>query len=146
MSVDIGTENVMLSVPNDTPNTTSEDHVSLTMKSNEPGGGEVSIRAEGVCWTLQHQNEPAPQESQIRTAENWIATFCRPRKLINARASSYELKHRAEDWTRKIGSSDPYISNGAFIAAALRSGYRMRPHFTGSPNAFFNMRLVKPVG
>jgi len=52
-------------------------------------------------------------------------------KTINGKWSSYGLKHLAED---EIG----YVTNGAFIRAAIHSGfaYRLSP---SNPNVEFNI-------
>lgn len=65
-----------------------------------------------------------------------------PIKTINPRTSSYKLKHIAENLKcvyptgRRLGPH--YVSNGAFIAAAVHSGYRHR-EYHGSFNTTFNM-------
>ncbi len=52
---------------------------------------------------------------------------------INERHSSYGLKHMIEH----SGAAD-YVTNGAFIAAAIHAGftYKLTPH---SPNVMFNI-------
>ena len=50
-------------------------------------------------------------------------------KTINKRRSSYGLKHIVEKRTT-------YISNGAFICAAIFMGFK---YVIDGPNAFFNM-------
>lgn len=40
-------------------------------------------------------------------------------------ASSYYLKHRAEEWIATAGAAD-YVSNGMFIAAAISEGFKPR--------------------
>lgn len=100
--------------------------------------GAYSISACGLlpnCWELDGVAQHEPDPAQIEAAAKWIAAKCTPRKTINKRFGSYGLKHRAEDWA---GS---YITNGAFIVAALQAGYVMQPHGFGSPNGSFNVRV-----
>ncbi len=58
-------------------------------------------------------------------AESWLRNKAK-RKTINPKRSSYGLKHLAE---REVG----YITNGAFIAAAVHLGFPYRVH-PDSPN------------
>lgn len=61
-------------------------------------------------------------------ARSWLRQF-KQIKAINKTGTSYGLKHVAE---RSIG----YVTNGAFIAAAIAEGFRIER--TG-PNAFLNI-------
>lgn len=63
-------------------------------------------------------------------AESWLADKAR-RKTINPRYTSYGLKHLAE---KEVG----YITNGAFIAAAIHCGFAYRIH-PDSPNPSFGI-------
>lgn len=54
------------------------------------------------------------------------------RKTVNTRHSSYGWKHVAERWAHR------YISNGAFIAAALARGYAVEP-FRERLNAYISI-------
>ena len=54
---------------------------------------------------------------------------------MNRRRSSYALKHSVERWASE------YVSNGSFIVAAIREGYRARLLNSG-PNAVFNMSFA----
>lgn len=56
---------------------------------------------------------------QIEVAQKFLDTYCRKRKTINRDRTSYGWKHLAQSVTGE------YISNGAFIAAALLKGYEM---------------------
>lgn len=58
------------------------------------------------------------------------------RKTINTKHNSYGWKHVVERATGK------YVSNGAFICAALHLGYKIKRVDFRSPNAFFNIREV----
>lgn len=81
--------------------------------------------------------------------------MCSKRKTINRKVSSYGLKHRAEryhstlrpitrieDLPRVEDAHDPYVSNGAFIAAAIHLGFDIKIH---EPNAYFNIGKLKPT-
>lgn len=71
------------------------------------------------------------------------------RKTVNPRlATSYGLKHFAEHYLRQVDVDRPedhYISNGAFICAALHAGFSMKASFEDGPNVRFNMSLRSPV-
>ncbi len=69
---------------------------------------------------------------------------CKPRKTINTSISSYRLKHMVEAWARKIDRDDSYVSNGAFIAAAIHMGFDWKPDFD-SPNVRFNISGKSPA-
>lgn len=62
------------------------------------------------------------------------------RKTINARHSSYGLKHMAEDYLESLSDvSNSYVANGAFICAAIHLGFDVAPAGPGSPNVRFNI-------
>lgn len=69
---------------------------------------------------------------------------CTTRKTINTSFSSYRLKHMVEAWAKKIGLDDNYVSNGAFIAAAIHMGFDWKPDFD-SPNVRFNISGKSPA-
>jgi len=69
---------------------------------------------------------------------------CNQRKTINSSFSSYRLKHMVEAWTRKTGRGDEYVSNGAFIAAAIHMGFDWKCDFD-SPNVRFNISGRSPA-
>ena len=73
----------------------------------------------------------------------FVEARCRPTRAITTHATSYGYKHMAEHWHRReLGdAADCYVSNGAFIAAALALGYRHRL-LPGSPNCLFNFARV----
>lgn len=88
-----------------------------------------------------------PDPFQVVHCEEWIKRFGRPRKSINFRAHSYTLKHVAENWSYDGAVwPDPrgYVTNGAFILAALNLGYKYLPAGHGkNPNCYFNMAFKK---
>lgn len=64
------------------------------------------------------------------------------RKTINHDFGSYQLKHRAEDLSRKLGMYTHlgnYVSNGMLIAAAYVQGFSVKRASFDSPNARFNI-------
>ncbi len=69
---------------------------------------------------------------------------CNQRKTINTSFSSYRLKHMVEAWAKKSGRDDYYVSNGAFIAAAIHMGFDWKPDFD-SPNVRFNISGKSPA-
>ena len=70
---------------------------------------------------------------EMQGAVDWLEKAGR-RVSVNTTCSSYGLKHIAE----KTVASIPYISNGAFIAAAYYLGFDVR-RINGSPNAHINI-------
>ena len=70
--------------------------------------------------------------AEIDRARAWLRTQ-QPPLTLNARRSSYSLKHIAE---RAAGN---YISNGAFIAAALLEGWTVKRIPGSNPNAWLNI-------
>ncbi len=69
-------------------------------------------------------------EMMFRNACKWL-TQVKKIKSINYKHSSYGLKHIAEE---EIG----YVSNGAFIAAAIHCGFDVK-EYCDWPNVHFNM-------
>lgn len=71
---------------------------------------------------------------QFEHARRFIQQRCVRIAGSNRKSGSHGFKHDAEDW------AGTYISNGAFIAAALAEGYTLR-RFPGSPNCSFNLKV-----
>lgn len=69
---------------------------------------------------------------------------CNQRKTINTSFSSYRLKHMVEAWAKKAGLGDEYVSNGAFVAAAIHMGFDWKCDFD-SPNVRFNISGKSPA-
>ena len=78
-----------------------------------------------------------PEEFKI--CRDWLSTRAirLARKTINTKCSSYTWKHIVER------SANQYVSNGAFICAALHLGFKMRRRDAISPNAWFNLRKIE---
>jgi hypothetical protein len=79
-----------------------------------------------------------PYQEEVQVCQQWIEKFCKLIKPINPEAYSYSLKHKVEKWSGR------YVSNGAFILAAVNMGYDVQVAGNRSPNAVFNMRLLLP--
>lgn len=58
---------------------------------------------------------------EVVDATRWLAQVGRTKKAHARYGDSYGLKHEAERWARR------YISNGAFIAAAVGLGFQVVP-------------------
>ena len=82
--------------------------------------------------TEKGRNDLLAAIAEIDRARAWLRTQ-QPRLTLNARRSSYGLKHIAE---RAAGN---YISNGAFIAAALLEGWTVKRIPGSNPNAWLNI-------
>jgi hypothetical protein len=82
-----------------------------------------------------YQNELLTDDAcrQFNLAVAWLDQ-CTRTKTINRRQSSYDLKDEVEDWT----TPRSYVSNGAFIAAAIHLGYKTILT-DGYPNAHLNI-------
>ncbi|MCH8863535.1 MAG: hypothetical protein IID51_13665 [Proteobacteria bacterium] len=63
------------------------------------------------------------------------------RTTINKDSNSYGLKHEAERFHKKNGASNPYVSNGMFIAAAIHLGFKIKKV---GPNAYLNISSREP--
>jgi hypothetical protein len=79
-----------------------------------------------------------PNQEEISICEKWINKYCKIIKRTNSDAFSYSLKHKVEEWSKQ------YISNGAFISAAIKLGYEYIVCGNKGPNAIFNMSLYLP--
>ena len=95
----------------------------------------MNIDANGVV--VREAGDP-PYPSEIEICRQWLQLFAQPTARCGRR-SSYGLKHDVEKWAGK------YVSNGAFITAAIAEGYRTRT-WPGSPNTCFFMSIRKEAG
>lgn len=104
--------------------------------------GELLISANGIVDS--ELGFDPPDATQVEICRVYIRRFKERTKTIRKKDSSYGLKHEVERWT-KVASGESgrrvYISNGAFITAAIAEGYAVEPvrESPNSPNAFFNM-------
>lgn len=92
------------------------------------------IHADGIC-RAGCSHEP-PNAEQVEACRAWLRTYAQPRKTFNRRSSSYGLKHDVE----RDSDGHLYVSNGAFLKAALLEGYRIEPIGDG-PNGRLNIAL-----
>ena len=106
-------------------------------------GDNIHICMTGAFLTADHRNEleygnaaycrPVDRE-EVELSKEWLRKCAKKQDLINLEHSSYHLKHLAERYTpenkenKKI-SFRHYVSNGAFITAAIEEGYEyIIPH------------------
>jgi hypothetical protein len=66
---------------------------------------------------------------EIANADAWLRLVTRTEKVNERAGSSYGLKHRTEEWHHKAGRWG-YCSNGHFLMAAKRLGFKMRPYWS----------------
>ena len=111
-------------------NRVSVDGVTLAVEA-------VGLVASGPAADLESLAEGA----EVALCREWIQAFCRPSKDVTTNRSSYGYKHDVERWVRSKSGASHYISNGAFILAALAEGFRCAPTEPGSANAHFNMSI-----
>jgi len=83
---------------------------------------------EGIVNT----NGPTPNEAQVRMARVWLRSLAVTTVNINKKTTSYGWKHVAEKVTKN------YISNGAFIQAAMDEGLKVK-HIESTQNAYINL-------
>jgi hypothetical protein len=82
----------------------------------------------------ENLHDPAPE--QIAACRLWLRVFAIPTKTIRPARDSYSYKHLAEDFAGE------YVSNGAFIQAAILEGFRIeRARSHGSVNAWLALRI-----
>lgn len=101
-------------------------------------GSYQSALQKGQAELLEHMDECSKALQFLAHVEM--------RKTNNPRVgTSYGLKHRAEGYIRWTLDRPEiaYVSNGAFICAALHLGFELRTW--GSPNVTFNMSSRSPV-
>ncbi len=111
---------------------TMKDHPDLhylgygLIMSRRPG----NVRMEPPTHKDRDDLTRAPDEVEL--ALKWLS-FAGKRKTLNTRNSSYGLKSLCERAT-----GDGYLSNGAFICAALIAGFDFEV-IEGGPNCYFNI-------
>ncbi len=80
----------------------------------------------------------APNEIEVQAAREWLRAYAKKTVNIRKTYTSYGMKHLVERRAAVEGRHQ-YVSNGAFIEAALAEGYKMERAARASVNAFFNM-------
>jgi hypothetical protein len=93
------------------------------MSSNNERVGGFVLNASGLADHFKTGNPI--EQVQVDTALAWLEQVAHPLKSTWYWGTSYGLKHTAENWGRDNGLS-PYVSNGAFIKAAILAGYEIK--------------------
>jgi hypothetical protein len=89
-------------------------------------------------WQNQQRGDMLSEgfREQVDRCLTFIRERCVQIGRSNRYQGSYGLKHLAENYQSRV-----YVSNGAFIVAALMLGYEAR-RFKGSPNCAFNLKVI----
>ena len=109
---------------------------------------EYYVDGSGLRYSEKDVKYPIVQE-EVKTAEAWIKLHCKHKKSVNKEYCSYDLKHLSEYWGQfmnKHFNTDifaPYVSNGAFIQAAINLDF-MPCQKDRSINADFCMSVRPP--
>jgi len=90
----------------------------------------------GVVLSKDATNCHPVSPDEVLACRRWIRQWVREAGEIRDKAYSYTLKHLVEKDSPETGN---YVSNGAFIEAAILEGYQIE--ITGELNAMFNMIL-----
>src|SRR6185503_7135161 len=101
-------------------------------------GCTMPIVHEGFVPQITNPNEQHPPlPDQVKACQEWLLKYAKKKqKARGERLNSYYLKHLVED---SIGE---YVSNGAFIQAALELGYQYER--IDGPNAYLHLELMLP--
>lgn len=96
-------------------------------------GANGILPARDIKTGLLNEVEPI-DPTEFRVAAQWLVMYdgFKRRKTVNTYMSSYGWKHVVER------NAHTYITNGAFVCAALALGYKMQ-RIKNSPNVFFNI-------
>jgi hypothetical protein len=89
------------------------------------------------------ENMTEPDREQIAACRAWLREFAIATAAIRRRRSSYAYKHDVEDWAR-ANEHALYVSNGAFIVAAIAEGVRVERAIEAGLNAVFAFRVRRP--
>jgi hypothetical protein len=119
---------------------------------NNLAGAPFHVTGYGILWdsgarldaagVAQYDRPPNPEEVEMSKA--WMRMWAKSCDRMNHKRTSYGLKHAVEAWAEWMQTNGylpgvgSYISNGAFIQAALEAGYQMQVE-PGSPNVCFNI-------
>ena len=90
------------------------------------------------------QKHPAPNRDEIERCKEWICKCCRRQSAYNFDEGSYTLKTEVESQARDEKCEKSYVSNGAFVQAAVDLGYKAKAIDAYYPNVFFNMKVCSP--
>ena len=83
------------------------------------------------------ENVEPPNPHEVQLCTNWLRAFATKRKSLQRRATSASYKTAVEKWAGE------YVSNGAFIAAAVAEGYTIREDDFSPRNAHLNIVLPR---
>jgi hypothetical protein len=92
------------------------------------------LSKEAVAQQIEKQQAELSTEHSlwmVASSADWIKAN---RRDMDHNRSSFFHSHQVEQYRRVHGDSDPYVHNGAFIAAAVGLGYNWR---IIGPNAIF---------
>lgn len=102
-----------------------------TAKSKEP-----SLTQNGLDGDHERHYFDDRSLQQVRTALIWLSQLEKTKNAARYSSGySYGLKHQCESWGRENGL-EPYVSNGALIAAAIFLGF---PYKVDDLNAFIGI-------
>lgn len=79
--------------------------------------------------------------TEYQNAIETIQILYRHQDNVNKSYSSYGLKNICEEYLKSFNFKNTYISNDAFIAAMVDSGYKVK-EIHNSPNFFFNVNVL----
>lgn len=131
--------------------------ICLTLGPKHKALSEGDVTSCGVRSACRCTPHPCRQsrlrEPVIAKLVPWIHANCQHRKTLDTKNNSYAWKHRAEaterqeafGWPRRelVRGIGEYVSNGEFIVAAIRAGYRAIQKDRNGINAFFDMTLKR---
>lgn len=109
---------------------------------NEVLAANPNLGANGLAPFAAGDTQSPIDISEVDIAIRWLDRHGR-RVTVNPKYSSYGLKHFAERVAPVLRrGAIPYISNGAFIAAALHLNYRIY-RIGSTPNIRLNISFNK---
>ena len=118
------------------PETTVEDCARVLAQYPNLTANGFSYRSRDGQVVAGGRIDSDGTRAEIDAARQFLRECCSQTKTIRPHTSSYGLKHEAERWISR------YVSNGAFIAAAVLEGYRLERCRNG-PNCFFALASTR---
>ena len=108
-------------------------------------GDNHQITGEGIgCCFIKPQDAKSSKREEVEICKQWIRKWIDPRRTINRYGyNSYDLKCLVEGFHRFETGRGTYVSNEAFIQAAIELGYKHKPSYLGSVNAIFDMSFKR---
>lgn len=97
------------------------------------GCGSRKYGGTHTCGPLRPDSDD--DADQVAASAAWIS---RQRRTKTPRLGSYGAKHVVERWWSVESGSQKYVSNGAFLAAAIGLGLAVAP--TNPPNMIVSLR------